>query len=127
MAKRPPAGLREAGRALWRDVLADLADGWELDARELHMLKRACRCADELERLDAAVDAEGVTVKGSRGQLVVNPGLSEARQLRLAQLRLLSAIEVVDPVTARRAATPAQARGRHAAESRWAHRRSVHG
>ncbi len=116
---RPPRRLSAAGQGLWADVLGDLQEGWELDARELHVLGRACRCADELAELEAAVDRDGVTVKGSRGQSVVNPALSEARQLRLTQLRLLGAIEMVDPQAALRSATPAQAQARKAAGTRW--------
>ena len=124
MPKGPPTGLGRAGARLWRSVLGDLDAGWELDARELHLLRRACRCADELEQLEDVVDRDGATGPGSRGQLVVHPALTEARQLRLTQLRLLSAIEMVDPVEARRSATPAQARARQAAEARWKHRRA---
>ena len=119
--RRPaaPAALAKPGKALWRSILGDLDPGWELDARELHLLERACRCADELVLLEAQVDSAGATVTGSRGQVVVNPALAEARQLRLAQLRLLGAIELVDPQAATRAATPAQARARRAAGARW--------
>lgn len=116
---RVPAGLKAPGKALWKAILADLDPGWELDARELHFLTRACRCADELAELEKAIDKDGPTVTGSRGQLVINPALSEARQLRLAQLRLLGAIELVDPQAALRAATPAQQRARKAATTRW--------
>jgi phage terminase small subunit len=120
-----PEGLGRAGEALWKSILSDLDEGWELDARELHLLERACRIADELSDLEAAVDRDGATVAGSRGQTVVHPALAEARQLRLAQLRLLSAIEMVDPAEKRRAATPAIARARRAAESRWGHRANL--
>lgn len=122
-----PAGLKDAGTALWRSITGDLDDDWELDARELHLLERACRCADDLQALEAQVDQDGATAKGSRGQTVVHPALAEARQLRLVQLRLLSALELVDPVEKRRAATPAIARARRAAEARWSDRRSAHG
>jgi hypothetical protein len=121
----PPTTLREPGEALWAAVLGDLDDGWELDARELHLLQRACRCADELEALERAVDRDGETISGSRGQTVVHPALSEARQLRLVQLRLLSSIEIADPGAAARSGTPAQQRGRRAAESRWGIRGQV--
>lgn len=117
---QPPKALGAAGKRLWRSILADLSDGWELDARELHLLRRACRCADELDKLEAVVDREGPTVDGSRGQVTVHPALSEARQLRLVQLRLLAEIELADPKAAGQSATPAQARARKAAESRWA-------
>lgn len=119
---RPPTRLRKRGKALWKAILGDLAEDWELDAREMHLLERVCRCADELERLEAAIDAEGPTVAGSRGQTVVHPALSEARQLRLVQLRLLSALEIAD--TEERPVTAASQRARRAADVRWAEHRA---
>ena len=116
---KPPTGLKKAGRALWRSIQSDLEPGWELDARELHMLERACRTEDDLTCLEAIVDKEGATVDGSRGQTVVHPALVEARQLRVVQLRLLSVLEMADPYVKRQSATPAQSRARHAAELRW--------
>jgi len=117
---RVPSDLKKDGKALWKSILDDLDAEWELDAREIHFLARACRCADELAMLQKEIDKSGVTVEGSRGQVIVHPALVEARQLRLVLLRLLSAIEMVDPSASIRAATPAQARGRKAAETRWA-------
>lgn len=114
-----PKGLKRAGKSLWRSILGDLGAGWELDARERYLLERACRCADELDQLEVAVDAEGPITTGSRGQSVVHPALAEARQLRLVQLRLLSAIEMADP-QGQISATPAQAQARRAANTRWA-------
>ena len=129
MPKRPapPSGLDKAGKALWRSIHADLDRGWELDARELHLLARAGRCADELAAHDAAVDRDGPTTTGSRGQPVIRPALAEARQLRLVQLRLLGAIEMVDPQAAIRSATPAQAQARKAAQARWRRREAADG
>lgn len=117
--KKPPAGLKGPGRALWRSILADLDDGWELDARELDLLRRACRCADELAKLEAEIDRAGVVVEGSHGQARTNPAIAEARQLRLVLLRCLSAIELDDPTEAARSSTPAEARARKAANARW--------
>lgn len=121
MAKRPaaPTSLKASGKRLWKSILSDLAESWELDQRELVFLARAGRCADELAKLEKSIDRDGVTIEGSRGQVAINPCLSEARQLRLVQLRLLSAIEMTDPQSSKRSATPAQARGRKAAEVRW--------
>ena len=116
---KPPTGLGKAGKALWRSIHRDLEAGWELDARELHLLERACRTADDLAVLEATVDKEGATVEGSRGQTVVHPALVEARQLRVVQLRLLSVIEMADPFVSRQSSTPAQSRARHAADTRW--------
>ncbi|HEY6549834.1 MAG TPA: hypothetical protein VIY71_01395, partial [Solirubrobacterales bacterium] len=78
----PPADLRAAGRELWAAIMGDLAQGWELDARERHLLARAARCADEAADLEQAVDVDGATVKGSRGQTIVHPAIAEGRQLR---------------------------------------------
>ncbi len=119
MAKnRPPTGLGKRGRALWKSIISDLDEDWELDARELHLLERACRCADELRELEAALDADGPTVAGSRGQVTVHPALSEARQLRLVQLRLLSALALPDGEA--RPASASSQRARKAADARWA-------
>ena len=121
----PPARLAPTGKRLWRSIVKDLPPEWELDQRERELLARACRCADELDKLEKTVDREGPTVNGSRGQVVVHPALQEARQLRLVQLRLLSALELSDP--AEGPATPAQARGRRAAETAWKRRRGARG
>ena len=118
-APKPSAGLKAPGRALWRTIVADVGEGWELDRRELALLREAAMIADQLCDLDAVIARDGVTIAGSRGQTIVHPALSESRQLRLAQLRLLGALEMVDPQAAKRSATPAQARARKAAEARW--------
>ena len=117
---KPPTSLGKAGRALWRSIQNDLEAGWELDARELKLLERACRTEDDLVSLEAIVDRDGATVEGSRNQVTVHPALVEARQLRLVQLRLLSTLELSDPYVKRESSsTPAQSRARHAAEVRW--------
>jgi hypothetical protein len=115
----PPADLRDAGRELWAAIMGDLAPGWELDARERHLLARAARCADDAAALEQAIDRDGATVEGSRGQTIVHPAIAEARQLRLAELRLLRDIETVDPAVTRSRATPSARRARRAAEVRW--------
>ena len=47
-----------------------------------------------MAELEKSIDRDGITVDGSKGQLRVHPALVEVRQLRLAQLRLLSSIEL---------------------------------
>lgn len=116
-----PAGLKAAGKKLWKEILADVPAGYELDARELHSLARACRCDDELLLLDRAVDRDGPVVVGSRGQPVVHPAISEARQLRLAQLRLLQTLTLDVPSEE----APGVRQARRAATARWSHRRNV--
>jgi hypothetical protein len=116
VTKAAPEGLRDAGKALRTEILNDVADGWTLDARELHLLRRACRCADELVELERVVDEEGVVVRGSRGQATAHPALGEAHQLRLLQLRLLGSIELPDDEDEPRSA--AAVRAQRAARSR---------
>ena len=60
-------------------MVAGVAAGWEFDPRELHLLERACRCADELAELEKAVDAEGrpseaAEVRGLFRMAERNPG-----------------------------------------------------
>ena len=116
---RVPKGLGAPGKALWKTITGDLSAGWQLDSRELHLLERACRVEDEMRKLEAVVDQDGPTSRGSAGQLTVHPAILEGRQLKLAQLRLLSSLELEDPAAARVGATPASKRARRAAESRW--------
>jgi phage terminase small subunit len=120
---KPPASLGRAGASLWRAILSDLDDGWELDARELQLLTRACSAEDHLVALEAAVKKDGATVPGSMGQVGVHPAIAEARQQKLAQLRLLGALEMTEPSAGARSATPRQAQARRAAEVRWGEHR----
>jgi phage terminase small subunit len=114
-----PDGLGDAGRDLWGSIVSDLPENWELDHRELHLLEEACLVADQVTALDAAVERDGHTVSGSRGQPTAHPALAESRQLRALQLRLLGSLELSDPLEAVSSATPAQAKQRRAAKARW--------
>ena len=88
---KAPKGLREAGTAVWNSIYEGLPDNWELDEREAAVLELACRQADVVADLEAAV-TDGVMAKGSTGQVVVHPAIIEARQGRLAINRLLGQI-----------------------------------
>jgi hypothetical protein len=111
----PPKSLGAPGRALWEAILGDLAPELEFDARELHALTTACRIEDELAVMVSAIDSSGPVVTGSRGQPRPNPLLEEARLSRLAQSRLLAALQLDAPAVE----SPAQARARKAARTRW--------
>ena len=119
-----PEDLGDAGTILWGQIVGDIADDWELDNRELHLLTEACLVADQVVALDAAVAEDGHSVKGSRGQPTAHPALAEARQLRALQLRLLGSLELSDPIeSVAGSATPDQAKKRRAAASKWARER----
>lgn len=85
-----PKGLNVSGRALWRSVLSE----YELDQHELLLLKEAARCADRLDRLEAASAAGPITTTNRHGDEVVHPCLVEARQASLTMARLLSSLRL---------------------------------
>ena len=132
-AKKPelrhpvPEGLGDAGTDLWTRIVADLEAPWRFDERELALLEEAGKTADDIAALDESIATEGRTVMGSRGQPVLHPGVTEVRQLRALQLRLLSALTLTDPLEDSASGTPAQERARRAANARHSktRRRSV--
>lgn len=115
---RTPTGLEAAGKRLWKQIDGGLPRGWELDDREQALLHAACRQADDLERLEAAIRSEGTMASGSRGQPIVNPAVVEARQARAQLARLLGDLSLPDEAAEPR--TAASRRGQHAANTRWA-------
>jgi phage terminase small subunit len=117
-AVKPPSGLEASGRALWRTVIADVPADWELDARDLAVLEAACRQADDVAALEAAVARDGVTVVGAAGQARLNAAVTELRQARLALARLLGQVDFPDE--GGRPVTEASRRAQHAANTRWA-------
>lgn len=124
-----PAWLKDRGRSLWDQVTADYA----MTPAALVLLGEACRTADRLERLAAAL-ASGKTLWFELGEaadgaeelgvpIVVNGMIGEARQLQGALRQTLSSLGVVgvdsvavevkrnplDEIAARRAARLAAA------------------
>jgi len=112
-----PTGLAAAGKRLWRNIVGDLAEGLELDARELALLEAACRQADAVAVLEQAVVRAGPMALGAAGQPRLHPAVAEIRQGRLALARLLGELDLAGE------AAPAAAssqRARKAANTRWA-------
>jgi len=67
---KPPAGLGDAGRALWSDVTSE----HELDAVQRLTLTQACRCADRLDKLDLILSGDAdawAKIKQADGELVL--------------------------------------------------------
>src|SRR4051794_16247667 len=94
---RMPKGFGKAGQALWRGVLADVADGWRLDAKDVVLLEAACRAADRADVLEATVAEDGLMISGSTGQAVLHPAVSEARMQRQLVASLIAKVEIAPP------------------------------
>jgi hypothetical protein len=115
-----PDGLGEAGQRVWHDLTGVL----DFDEREALLLEAACRQADTIAELEAAIERDGVTVKGAAGQSRLNMCLTELRQGRIAFARLLGELEIPTdgevPV-----AMAASRRARKAVSARWASQRAA--
>ena len=118
----PPSGLNAAGRRLWDAILNDLAEGLELDARELVILAAACRQADTNSALERSIRRHGVTVGGSKGQQRLNAAVTELRQGRLALARLLGDVDLAESSPA--VQSPGSRRAQKASHVRWAEHRA---
>ena len=82
-------GATDAGRLLWRSVVAD----FELEEHELLLLEQAVRTVDGLEALHEVITAEGVMVGSGEGARP-HAALVEARQQRILLARILAALRV---------------------------------
>ena len=87
----PPADLGDEGVALWRD----LTSSFEFDSQDLVVVTEAARVKDRLDRLDAVVRSEGVTVTTSQG-IKAHPALTESRQQQIVLTRLVASLRLPD-------------------------------
>ena len=114
----PPQGLGQAGRRFWRAIVS----AYELSPGEAQLLVQACRTVDLLERIDAQLVAEDLTVAGSRGQERAHPLLGAAVEQRRVLEALLNALALPMPGEVEgKKRSPAAL---HAAQERWRQRRS---
>jgi hypothetical protein len=124
-AHRAPAGLRTAGRRLWRQI----TDGLRLRPDELALLEPACRTADDLAEREATLRKAKPVVAGSAGQPRPNPLYAEVRASREALRRLLGSLDVpeAEGLGSEWDGLTASSRARKAARARWsgASRRSA--
>jgi len=82
-----------AGSRLWVSVTRD----FELDPAETSLLHEACRCLDELARIDAALVGSPLLVEGSMHQPRPHPLLAEARSHRKTLADLLRSLALPLP------------------------------
>jgi hypothetical protein len=111
---RAPAGLGKAGRALWRDVMAE----YGLAPHERAILTQCCRCVDRLDAIETELSGATLTVAGSTGQPRAHPLLAEWRMQARVLESLSRALSIPLPgedVGRRRSPS-----AREAAVQRWA-------
>lgn len=107
-----PRYLKAAGKRLWLETV----EKYELRQDELETLRAACAEADLIARMEKELETEPLTVKGSMGQLVPHPLVSELRQHRATMAGLLRGLKLPDDESAGAGAN----QQRDAAQSRWA-------
>lgn len=116
MAPKTPPKLGAHGKALWQSIVPD----YELRPDEVRILMDACREADLIGRLHDELEVSPLTVKGSMGQEVSSPLVSEIRQHRTVLAGLLSKIKIPDsPAGAAQKRAAVSDAARSAARARW--------
>lgn len=111
MAAKRPSGLHDSSRKLWDDITGK----YELRADELRILEQACRESDLIETLEEAQSGAPLLGKGSQGQDVISPFISEIRQHRAIFSSLLRQLKLPDE----QGASDRSAAARAAANARW--------
>lgn len=110
-----PSGLGSAGKKVWSGIVSV----YDLRPDELATLEDACRLTDMIDELDKAWKQDGspLTTKGSMGQLVAHPMVSEIRVHRMARNALWRQLKLPDSPEG---GVVAPNQHRAAAQSRWA-------
>lgn len=116
MTPQPPRSLGDRGRALWDSVLP----AYELNPAEMQILADACREADLIERLHDELAVSELVTRGSMGQEVASPFVSEIRQHRTVLAGLLAKLKIPDtPASAARKKAAVSEAARAAVRHRW--------
>jgi hypothetical protein len=95
--KRPrkPANLGVEGARLWAEVVSEMADDGVIPtSAERRYLEDACRTADSITEMEAALLGQPRIVKGSQQQPVAHPLIAEIRQHRVTLSGLLARVKL---------------------------------
>ena len=127
--QKPARGLGAAGRKLWREITAPLAEAdpepLELTPRERQWLHSAAKLTDRVVALEAEMDSADFVVKGVAGQPVVNGLLGEIRQHHQLIAQLLARLDLTTDEEDGAARIPVSSpalrsvKARAAAQKRW--------
>jgi hypothetical protein len=111
-----PITLGAAGLALWSSI----AGKYALRPDEFSTLEDASALTDMIDALEKAwvEDGKPLTTKGSMGQQVTHPLISEIRTHRMARQALLRQLKLPD---AGASGSTASTSARKAASARWSH------
>lgn len=112
---KPPEGLKDRGLRFWQDV----AEGFELAVDERQLLVEVARQLDLVEELHQQVQRDGLMSSGSQGQPVLHPAIEKLQGGRQLVGRLLAQLGLPDEDDEPSVVSPATARARKAAETRW--------
>ena len=114
--RRAPAGMGERALNLWHSI----ADEYELRPDEYRILEDACRETALVDLLERELKGSDMIMKGSMGQPVVNPLVSEIRQHRNVVKTLLSSLHLPDGASGEDTTVESRSsQARDAAKSRW--------
>lgn len=113
-----PDHLAESGRKIW----AAVTERYDLRADELRILEDACSEADVIDLLRGELATSGLTARGSMGQPVANPLLSEIRQHRTVLGSLMRQLKLPEDGDEGRDAGERSSKAREAAQARWSRR-----
>lgn len=115
--RRAPSGLGDRGLRLWHEI----TDLYVLRPDEFRLLEDACRQASIVDRLERELAGASLVMRGSMGQPVANPLLTEVRQHRSALAALFRQLGFPDLVEDSGAVDVSRSvQAREAAKSRWA-------
>ena len=111
--KPAPKELQAAGKALWRDFLAEFAP----NAAEFALLFQLCLTVDELADMKADLAEMGTVVMGSRNQPRVNPLIAVIAAHRKLVDQLVVALGV--PLPGEAVGRRRSAAAKQSVDSRW--------
>lgn len=112
---QPPKNLDEDGRILWRAIVRT----GPLRPDQLEMLRHACATIDLIERLEDEQRGAPLTVKGSQGQIVSSPLVTEIRQHRSLLGQLLGRLRLQSEDTSLTEAKSSREAAISLARARW--------